>query len=87
MKTQAETWGEHVMYLQKLFPTFRKIFVHNMFSPYSEKRRASDKDLPVSNLRVLFIVRKNYKTKKVQLLFDDQIFSIKTWTGHNYRHS
>jgi hypothetical protein len=30
-----------------LFLTFRTIFVHNMFSPCSAKRRASDKDLPV----------------------------------------
>ena len=35
--------------VQKLFLTFRTIFVHNMFSPHSEKRRASDKDLPVQN--------------------------------------
>jgi hypothetical protein len=33
--------------VQKLFLTFRPIFVHNMFSPCSAKRRASDKDLPV----------------------------------------
>ena len=33
--------------VQKLFLTFRTIFVHNMFSPCSAKRRASDKDLPV----------------------------------------
>ena len=33
--------------VQKLLLTFRTIFVHNMFSPCSEKRRASDKDLPV----------------------------------------
>ena len=32
---------------QKLFLTFRTIFVHNMFSPCSAKRRASDKGLPV----------------------------------------
>ena len=32
---------------QKLFLTFRTISVHNMFSPCSAKRRASDKDLPV----------------------------------------
>ena len=32
--------------VQKLFLTFRTIFVHNMFSPCSAKRRASDKDLP-----------------------------------------
>jgi hypothetical protein len=34
--------------VQKFFLTFRTIFVHNMFSPCSAKRRASDKDLPVS---------------------------------------
>ena len=34
--------------VQKLFLTFRTIFVHNMFSPCSTKRRASDKDLPVT---------------------------------------
>ena len=33
--------------VEKLFLTFRTIFVHNMFSPCSAKRRASDKDLPV----------------------------------------
>ena len=33
--------------VQKLFLTFRTIFVHNMFSPCSAKRRASDKDLSV----------------------------------------
>ena len=35
--------------VQKLFLTFRTIFVHNMFSPCSAKRKASDKDLPVLN--------------------------------------
>merc|ERR1712218_203699 len=33
--------------VQKLFLIFRTIFVHNMFSPCSAKRNASDKDLPV----------------------------------------
>ena len=33
--------------VQKLFLTFRTIFVHNMFSPCYAKRRASDKELPV----------------------------------------
>ena len=33
--------------VQKLFLTFRTISVHNMFSPCSAKRRASDKDLLV----------------------------------------
>ena len=35
--------------VQKLFLTFRTIFVHNMFSPCSAKRRASDKDLPLKS--------------------------------------
>ena len=35
--------------VQKLFLTFRTIFVHNMFSPCSAKRRASDKDLPLQS--------------------------------------
>ena len=33
--------------VQKLFLTFRTIYVYNMFSPCSAKIRASDKDLPV----------------------------------------
>ena len=32
--------------VQKLFLTFRTIYVHNVFSPCSAERRASDKDLP-----------------------------------------
>ena len=35
--------------VQKLFLTFRTILLHNMFTACSAKRRASDKDLPVSN--------------------------------------
>ena len=34
--------------VQKLFLTFRTIFVHNMFSPCIAKRRASDKELLVT---------------------------------------
>ena len=34
-------------WVQKLFLTFRTIFIQNMFSLCSAKRRASDKDLPV----------------------------------------
>ena len=34
--------------LGRTFLTFRTIFVRNMFSPCSVKRRASDKDLPVT---------------------------------------
>ena len=40
--------------VQKLFPTFRTIFVQHMFSPCSAKRRASDKDLPVKVLIPMF---------------------------------
>ena len=36
--------------VQKLFLTFRTIYVHNLSSQCSEKRRASDKDLPVPRL-------------------------------------
>ena len=36
--------------VQELFLTFRTIFVHNMFSPCSAKRRAPDKDLPVQTI-------------------------------------
>ena len=38
---------ERTCCVQKLFQTFRTIFVHDMFYPCSAKRRASDKDLPV----------------------------------------
>ena len=41
---------------QKLFLIFRTIFVHNMFSPCSAKRRASDKDLPVLECRICYKV-------------------------------
>jgi hypothetical protein len=36
---------------QHVLLTFRTISVHNMFSPCSAKRRASDKDLPVCNIQ------------------------------------
>ena len=41
--------------VQKLFLTFRTIFVHNMIFPCSSKRRASDKDLPV-NLTAMYSI-------------------------------
>jgi hypothetical protein len=47
--------------VQKLFLTFRTIFVHNMFSPYSAKRRASDKDLPVK-----LLTYHQFKRKKIR---------------------
>ena len=46
MKIPSSNLGR-TCYVQKLFLTFRTIFVHSMFSPCSAKRRASDKDLPV----------------------------------------
>jgi hypothetical protein len=46
MKITSSTLGRTCC-VQKLFLTFRTIFVHNMFSPCSAKRRASDKDFPV----------------------------------------
>jgi hypothetical protein len=46
MKSPSSNQGR-TSCVQKLFLTFRAIFVHNMFFPYSAKRRASDKDLPV----------------------------------------
>ena len=46
MKIPSSNLGR-IRCVQKLFLTFRTIFVHNMFSPCSAKRRVSDKDLPV----------------------------------------
>ena len=46
MKIQSSNLGRTYC-VQKLFLTFRTIFVHNMFSLCSAKRRASDKDLPL----------------------------------------
>ena len=46
MKIRSSNLGRTCC-VQKLFLTFRTIFVHNMFSPCSAKKRASDKDLPV----------------------------------------
>ena len=58
--------------VQKLFLTFRTIFVHNIFSPCSEKRRASDKDLPVipefyyiHNRLTLEILEESFQDKKI----------------------
>ena len=45
MKIPSSNLGR-TCYVQNFFLTFRTIFVHNMFSPCSAKRRASDKDLP-----------------------------------------
>ena len=40
----------HNMMSTEIVSDIQNNFVHNMFSPYSAKRRASDKDLPVSNV-------------------------------------
>ena len=45
-KFQAQTWREHVVYRNCVWHS-EQFFVHNMFSPCSAKRIASDKDLPV----------------------------------------
>ena len=50
MKIPSSNLGR-TCYVQKLVLTFRTIFVHNMFSPCFAKRRASDKDLPVTGIR------------------------------------
>ena len=57
--------------VQKLFLTFRTIFVHNMFSPCSAKRRASDKDLPVLKIIPMFVFGENLRHHDLRLrLFD-----------------
>ena len=51
--------------VQKLFLTFRTIFVHNMFSPCSVKRRASDKDLPVQKTQRIILPSQISESVKV----------------------
>ena len=46
MKISSSNLGK-TWCVRKLFLTFRTIFVHDIFSPCSAKRRASNKDLPV----------------------------------------
>ena len=46
--------------VQNFFLTFRTIFVHNMFSPCSAKRRASDKDLPIPSKENIVISKLNF---------------------------
>ena len=62
---------ERTCCVQKLFMTFRTVFVHNMFSPCSAKRRASDKDLPVQSKHVrrnaIFMARKKTFTIPMQV--------------------
>jgi hypothetical protein len=51
--------------VQKLVLTFRTIFVHNMFSPCSVKRRASDKDLPVQKTQRIILPSQISESVKV----------------------
>ena len=60
-KFQAQNMGRTCC-VQKLFLTFRTISVHNMFSPCSAKRRASDKDLPVSVSTVKYYLKLKSKS-------------------------
>ena len=63
--------------VQELFLTFRTIFVHNMFSLCSAKRRASDKDSPVRTSFTFLLLwsfcdltcYKSRKTSNVQTSF------------------
>ena len=64
MKTSSSNLGRACC-VQKLFLAFRTIFVHNMFSPCSAKRRASDKDLPVRLFRNLIFYRCVYEKLKL----------------------
>ena len=45
LKFQAQTWGEHVVYRNRFWHSEQFLYTT---SPCSAKRRASDKDLPVS---------------------------------------
>ena len=54
--------------VQKLFLTFRTIFVRNMFSPCSAKRRASDKDLPVPSKFKSILKKKFYSGHEGEFL-------------------
>ena len=61
--------------VQKLFLTFRTIFVHNMFSPYSAKIRASDKDLPVTADPSLLCAHR-FRPKPTQTIFCLHLFPL-----------
>ena len=70
MKIPGSNLGR-ICCVQKLFLTFRtiSIFVHNMFSPCSGKRRASDKDLPVHADNFELGIKANFEnlTSSVQM--------------------
>ena len=65
---------ERTCCVQKLFLTFRTLFVHNMFFPCSAKRRASDKDLPapiqfLMSLQPIFIRKQQLHTYIPSLIY------------------
>ena len=55
-------------YVQILYLTFRTMFVHNMFSPCSAKRRASNKDLPVNHIIIRLTKIMNSLAKDIKIL-------------------
>ena len=59
--------------VQKLFLTFRTSFVHNMFSPCSAKRRASDKDVPVPYLFYYFLLSDFFATNLLTKQWPDRV--------------
>ena len=66
-----------------LFLTFGTIFVHNMFSPCSAKRRASDKDLPVLPILLsINVVASHSSYKRITVMTfptEGWIQTIKRW--------
>ena len=77
--------------VQKLFLTFRTIFVHNMFSPCSAKRRVSDKDLPVPlplSVNTLYVsplqsLRRPYVYEDAMPQLNLLKAHVKLWQGHS----
>jgi hypothetical protein len=65
--------------VQKLFLTFRTIFVRNMFVLCSAKRRASDKDLPIQVFYPVDI------TKVYSFLYQCYAQKWMDFRMHNYR--
>ena len=62
--------------VQKLFLTFRTIFVYNMFSQCSAKRRASDKDLPVQKSEDKLGIKKNHPSMLVESVWIMNKYSV-----------
>ena len=83
MKIPSSNLGR-TCWVQKLFLTFRTIFVH-MFSPCSAKRRASDKYLPVLEDKKKNILRFTglYIARKNASLFQKRLHQIVARTLRN----